>query len=80
MNIVMFICACKWIVSLTIILKCLLNYEIKICQNVAYHLTYKPLPYLEETAALFATFERPKYMYRKSSLFEVTTRSIMGRS
>jgi hypothetical protein len=44
MNIVMFNCGlnihtCTWIVSLTIILKCLLNYGIKICQNVAYHLT-----------------------------------------
>jgi hypothetical protein len=44
MNIVMFYCGlniytCTWIVSLTIILKCLLNYGIKICQNIAYHLT-----------------------------------------
>jgi hypothetical protein len=44
LNIVMFNCGlnihtCTWIVSLTIILKCLLNYGIKICQNVAYHLT-----------------------------------------
>jgi hypothetical protein len=41
MNIVMFNCGlnihtCTWIVSLTTILKCLLNYGIKICQNVAY--------------------------------------------
>jgi hypothetical protein len=44
MNIVMFNCdlnihTCTWIVSLTMILKYLLNYVIKICQNVAYHLT-----------------------------------------
>jgi hypothetical protein len=44
MNIVMFNCdlnihTCTCIVSLTIILKYLLNYGIKICQNVAYHLT-----------------------------------------
>jgi hypothetical protein len=44
MNIVMFNCGLNihtftWIVSLTIILKYLLNYGIKICQNVAYHLT-----------------------------------------
>jgi hypothetical protein len=44
MNIVMFNCdlnihTCTWIVSLTIILKYLLNYGIKICQNVGYHLT-----------------------------------------
>jgi hypothetical protein len=44
MNIVMFNCclnihSCTWIVSLTVILKCLLNYGIKIYQNVAYHLT-----------------------------------------
>jgi hypothetical protein len=44
MNIVMFNCGlnihtCTWIVSLTIILKCLLNYGIKICKNIAYHLT-----------------------------------------
>jgi hypothetical protein len=44
MNIVMFnsdlnIHTCTWIVSLTTLLKCLLNYGIKICQNVAYHLT-----------------------------------------
>jgi hypothetical protein len=43
-NIVMFnsclnIHTCTWIVSLTTLLKCLLNYGIKICQNVAYHLT-----------------------------------------
>jgi hypothetical protein len=30
---------CTWIVSLTIILKCLLNYGIKIYQNVVYYLT-----------------------------------------
>jgi hypothetical protein len=47
MNIVMFNCdlnihTCTWIVSLTIILKYLRNYEIKICQNVAYHLTDPP--------------------------------------
>jgi hypothetical protein len=35
---------CTWIVSLTIILKCLLNYGIKICQNVAYHLTQQRPP------------------------------------
>jgi hypothetical protein len=44
MNIVMFnwglnIHTFTWIVSLNIILKCLLNYGIKICQNVAHHLT-----------------------------------------
>jgi hypothetical protein len=44
MNIVMFNCdlnihTCTRIVSLTIILKYLLNYRIEICQNVAYHLT-----------------------------------------
>jgi hypothetical protein len=44
MNIVMFNCclnihSCTWIVSLTVILKCLFNYGIKIYQNVAYHLT-----------------------------------------
>jgi hypothetical protein len=43
-NIVMFNCGlnihtCTWIVSLTAILKCLLNYGIKICQNIAYHIT-----------------------------------------
>jgi hypothetical protein len=48
MNIVMFNCGlsihtCTWIVSLTIILKCLLIYGIKICQNVAYHLTVGPI-------------------------------------
>jgi hypothetical protein len=48
MNIVMFNCGlnihtCTWIVSLTIILKCLLNYGIKICQNVTYHLTVRPV-------------------------------------
>jgi hypothetical protein len=44
MNIVMFNCClnihtCTWIVSLTVILKCLLNYGIKIYQYLAYHLT-----------------------------------------
>jgi hypothetical protein len=44
MNIVMFNCClnihtCTWIVSLTVTLKCLLNYGIKIYQNIAYHLT-----------------------------------------
>jgi hypothetical protein len=47
MNIAMFNCdlnihTCTWIVSLTIILKYLLNYGIKICQNVAYLLTEPP--------------------------------------
>jgi hypothetical protein len=42
MNIVMFnsclnIHTCTWTVSLTTILKCLLNYGIKICQNDVYH-------------------------------------------
>jgi hypothetical protein len=46
MNIVMFnsdlnIHTCTWIVSLTTLLKCLLNYKIKICQNVVYHLTHQ---------------------------------------
>jgi hypothetical protein len=45
MNIVMFKCdlkihSCTWIVSLTIILKYLLHYGIKICQNVAYLLIF----------------------------------------
>jgi uncharacterized membrane protein len=44
MNIVMFNCdlnihTSTWIVSLTIILKYLINYGIKICQNVDYRLT-----------------------------------------
>jgi hypothetical protein len=44
MNIIIFnsglnIHTCIWIVSLTTLVKCLLNYEIKICQNVACHLT-----------------------------------------
>jgi hypothetical protein len=44
MSIVIFNCdlnihICTWIVSLTILLKYLLNYGIKICQNVAYLLT-----------------------------------------
>jgi hypothetical protein len=44
MNIVMFNCClnihtCTWIISLTVTLKCLLNYGIKIYQNIAYHLT-----------------------------------------
>jgi hypothetical protein len=44
MNIVMFNCClnihtCTCIVSLTVTLKCLLNYGIKIYQNVVYHLT-----------------------------------------
>jgi hypothetical protein len=44
MNIVMFNCClnihtCTSIVSLTVIFQCLLNHGIKICQNVAYHLT-----------------------------------------
>jgi hypothetical protein len=44
MNIVLFNCdlniyTCIWIVSLTLILKYLLSYRIKICQNVAYHVT-----------------------------------------
>jgi hypothetical protein len=44
MNIVIFNCILNiqtsiWIVSLTIILKYLINYGIKICQNVVYHLT-----------------------------------------
>jgi hypothetical protein len=44
MNIVMFyfclnINTCTWIVSLTVILKCLFNYGIKIYQNIAYLLT-----------------------------------------
>jgi hypothetical protein len=48
MSIVMFnsclnIHTCTWIASLTTLLKCLLNYGIKICQNVAYHLT-RPTP------------------------------------
>jgi hypothetical protein len=47
MNIVMFNCGlnihtCTWIVSLNKILKCLLKYGIKICQNVVYHLTESP--------------------------------------
>jgi hypothetical protein len=50
MNIVMFNCClnihtCTWIVSLTVTLKRLLNYGIKIYQNVAYHLTtFAPMP------------------------------------
>jgi hypothetical protein len=44
MNIAMFNCClnihtCTWIISLTVILKCIFNYGIKIYQNVAYHLT-----------------------------------------
>jgi hypothetical protein len=44
MNIFMFnycsnINTCTWIVSLTVILKCLFNYEIKKYQNIAYLLT-----------------------------------------
>jgi uncharacterized membrane protein YczE len=44
MNIVMFNCClnintCTWIVSLTVILKYLFNYEIKIYQNIVYILT-----------------------------------------
>jgi hypothetical protein len=51
MNIVMFNCdlnihTCTWIVSPTIILKYLLNYGIKICQNVAYLLTYRSLSWI----------------------------------
>jgi hypothetical protein len=47
MDIVMFnydlnIHTCTWIVSLTIILKYLLHYGIKICQNAAYLLTISP--------------------------------------
>jgi hypothetical protein len=49
MNFVMFNCdlnihTCTWMVSLTIILKYLLNYGIKICQNVAYLLTLLGCP------------------------------------
>jgi hypothetical protein len=44
MNIFMFNCClnintCTWIVSLTVILKCIFNYRIKIYQNIVYHLT-----------------------------------------
>jgi hypothetical protein len=68
MNIVMFNCGlnihtCTWIVSLTIILKYLLNYGIKICQNVAYHLTIQK-PYNVDRimfgATSFANTIKPK--------------------
>jgi hypothetical protein len=54
MDIVMFNCdlnihTCTWIVSLTIILKYLLNYGIKICQNVAYLLTIQKPYYVDRT-------------------------------
>jgi hypothetical protein len=68
MNIVMFnsglnIHTCTWIVSLTTLLKCLLNYEIKICQNVAYHLTIKKPYDVHRTmfsATSFANAIKPK--------------------
>jgi membrane-bound acyltransferase YfiQ involved in biofilm formation len=61
-NIVMFNCGlnihtCKWIVSLTIILKCLLNYGIKICQNVAYHLTIQKTYNVDRTMFGATSFE-----------------------
>jgi hypothetical protein len=68
MNIVMFnsglnIHTCTWIVSLTTLLKCLLNYGIKICQNVAYHLTIQKPYNVDMTmfgATSFANAIRPK--------------------
>jgi hypothetical protein len=68
MNIVMFNCGlnihiCTWIVSLTIILKYLLNYGIKICQNVAYHLTIQKPYNVDRTmfgATSFANAIKPK--------------------
>jgi hypothetical protein len=68
MNVVMFNCGlkihtCTWIVSLTIILKCLLNYGIKISQNVAYHLTFQKPYYVDRTmfgATRFAHAIKPK--------------------
>jgi hypothetical protein len=43
-----------WIVSLTIIVKYLINYGIKICQNVAYHLTIQK-PYNVDRTMFGAT-------------------------
>jgi hypothetical protein len=59
MNIIIFnsglnIHTCTWIVSLTTLLKCLLNYGIKICQNVAYHLTIQK-PYRVDRTMFGAT-------------------------
>jgi hypothetical protein len=58
MNIVMFNCGlnihtCSWIVSLTTISKCLLNYGIQICQNVAYLLTIQKTYYVDRTVWCF---------------------------
>jgi hypothetical protein len=68
MNIAMFNCVlnihtCTWIVSLTIILKYLLNYGIKICQNVAYLLTIQKPYHVDRTmfgATSFANAIKPK--------------------
>jgi hypothetical protein len=68
MNIVMFNCCLNlhtstWIVSLTITLKCLLNYGIKIYQNIAYHLTIQKPYHVDRTmfgATSFANAIKPK--------------------
>jgi hypothetical protein len=68
MNIVIFNCdlnihTCTWIVSLTIILKYLLNYGIKICQNVVYLLTIQKPYDVDRTmfgATSFANAIKPK--------------------
>jgi hypothetical protein len=54
---------CTWIISLTIILKYLLNYGIKICQNVAYLLTIQKPYNVDRTmfgATSFANAIKPK--------------------
>jgi uncharacterized membrane protein len=58
MNIVMFNCVLKihtseWIVPLTIILKYLINYGIKICQNVVCHLTQQAPQVAKKTNFLY---------------------------
>jgi hypothetical protein len=68
MNIFMLNCClnintCTWIVSLTAILKCLFNYEIKIYQNIVYHLTIQKPYRADKTmfgATSFANAIKPK--------------------
>jgi hypothetical protein len=68
MNIFMFNCClniktCTLIVSLTVILKCLLNYGIKIYQNIAYLLTIQKPYHVDRTmfgATSFVNAIKPK--------------------